>query len=150
MIFEFLHYFCFLGIKIGVNVLLNKSKINKKNWLKLSTTVLSISRIVFVLFRWVIAAEKEQKYYLPSISSMFYACIFCTKFWCKKLQSWNLTWGSFAICFCTKKVRIKRWWNWHLQFWGWSNSLGGQYSLKLPSLRHFPGFPSEERSRVIA
>jgi len=36
------------------------------------------------------------------------------KFWCQKLQSWNIPKESWSICFCTKKVRIKCWWNWHL------------------------------------
>jgi len=52
--------------------------------------------------------------YQPSISSTFYAHIFCTKFWPKKLQSWNVTRESWAIHFCTKKSRIRCWCNWHL------------------------------------
>jgi len=51
---------------------------------------------------------------LGSISSTFYSSIFHTKFWCQKLQSWNVTRESCAICFCTKKARVKCWWNWLL------------------------------------
>ncbi len=48
-----------------------------------------------------------------SISSTFFVPIFCTKFWHQKLQSWNVTRESCAICFHTKKVQVKCWWSWH-------------------------------------
>ncbi len=47
------------------------------------------------------------------ISSTFYVRVFRTKFWRQKLQSWKVTRESCAITFCTKKARIKCWWNWH-------------------------------------
>jgi len=53
-------------------------------------------------------------WHLPAISSTFYACVFCTKFWCQKLQSWNVTRKSCAILFRTKKPCVKCWSNWHL------------------------------------
>ncbi len=60
-------------------------------------------------FSWstVFATFKE------SISSMFYMHVFRMKFWRQKLQSWNLPRESYAICFCTKKARVKYCWNWH-------------------------------------
>jgi len=51
---------------------------------------------------------------LLSISTTLYEGIFHTKFWRLKLQSWNITRESCAICFRTKKGRVKCWWNWLL------------------------------------
>jgi len=48
-----------------------------------------------------------------SISSMFYALIFRTKFWHQKLQRWLLGLKFWGQKFCTKNGHVKRWWNWH-------------------------------------
>ncbi len=53
-----------------------------------------------------------------SISSAFYMFIFCTKFWCQKLQSQMSLELSCSICFHTKNACVKCWWNWHQKtFW---------------------------------
>jgi len=51
---------------------------------------------------------------LPSISSTFYMRVFPTKVLLYFHQSQNVTRKSCTKHFCTQKLLIKRWWNWHL------------------------------------
>jgi len=50
-----------------------------------------------------------------SISSTFYARVFCTQFLAPKLQTQNTALQFLVPNFCTQKARVKRWWNWHLE-----------------------------------
>jgi len=60
-----------------------------------------------------LACSRQKTRPLPvSMSSMFYTQVFCTKLY-QKLQSWNVTWESCTIHFCTKKASVKCWWIWH-------------------------------------
>jgi len=75
---------------------------------------------------------------LPSISSTFYVCIFCMKFCAPKITKlkWTVTRESCGICFCTKKVLIKCWWNWLLV------AKNDDYLLMITNETHFRYKPS--------
>jgi len=51
------------------------------------------------------------------LSSTFFTCIFRTKFWRQKLQSWDITRESWVIHFCMKMAHIKCWWNWPMEYY---------------------------------
>ncbi len=90
---------------------------------------------------------------LPSISSMFYAHVFLSKFWRQKLQSWNETWESCPICFCTKNACIKCWWNWRQNGDVWLSDssivLGCWYYSWLGLLNKWSPFEQFDRSSLI-
>jgi len=52
---------------------------------------------------------------LGSISSTFYVRIFCTKFWCHKLENCVLGLKFWPQKFCTKNACVYCWWNRLLQ-----------------------------------
>ncbi len=47
-----------------------------------------------------------------SISSTFYACLFCTKVFEQLFFDLLFGFEFLAPIFCTKNARVKRWWNW--------------------------------------
>ncbi len=75
--------------------------------------------IFFYFSHWNIREFANKKFtynksHLVSISSTFYALIFCTKFLAPKCQTQNTGLTLLAQKFCTKNARIEHWWNWHL------------------------------------
>jgi len=67
---------------------------------------------------------------LESISSTFYAPVFHTKFWRKKITNPNVTREKLSICFRTKNVRIKCWWKWFRMQWENCESKNRYESIK--------------------